>query len=116
MLAVSADDPLLAARALVLHDLQARGLADAKAVSALEESVTQRRWWVAQWAQGADFVAGLVAQDVQDALMDQTGRWPLCQRCDGGDEHCLYITPDLGPDPHWMCVSSGVVVARLGRL
>ena len=114
--AVKVDDPLLEARALVLHDLQARGLADAKTVSALEESVTQRRWWVSQWAEGAEFVAGLVAQDVQDAVMDRGGPWPLCEGCRGDDEHCLYITPDLGPDPHWMCVRSGAVVAPLGRL
>ena len=111
------DDPLLSARALVLHDLQARGLADAKAVSALEESVTQRRWWVAQWEQGAQFAAGLVAQDVQEALLDQAGgRWPHCPVCVDGDDHCLYITPDLGSDPHWMCVRSGAVIARLGQL
>lgn len=109
-------DPLLCARALVLHDLQVRGLADAKAVSALEESVAQRRWWVAQWERGAEFVSGLVAQDVQDALMDSVGVWPACQSCADGDEHVLYITPDLGTNPHWMCPCSGAVVARLGRL
>ena len=108
------DDPLLEARALVLHDLQAQGAADAVAVSALEESLAQRRWWVSQWERGAEFVPGLVAQDVQDALCDRAERWPRCERCDNG--HSLHITPDLGTNPHWVCESTGVVVAALGRL
>lgn len=113
---MTAEDPLWTARALVLHDLAACGLADAVAVSALEESVVQRRWWVAQWERGSEFVAGLVAQDVQDALLDRSGgRWPVCRLCES-DEHSLYITPELGADPHWACEQSGDVVARLGQL
>ena len=112
---MTAEDPLWTARALVLHDLAARGVADAVAVSALEESVVQRRWWVSQWERGGDFVAGLVAQDVQDALLDRVGRWPVCRMCEG-DDHSLYITPELGEDPHWACEQSGAVIARLGQL
>jgi hypothetical protein len=109
-------DPLLAARALVLADLQSCELADADTVSVLEESVAQRRWWVSQWPEGATFVAGLVAQDVQDGILDRLGRWPLCRVCEDHDGHGLYIEPELGPDPHWVCEKSSTVVAPLGRL
>lgn len=109
-------DSVLAARALVLADLQSCEIADAETVSVLEESVSQRRWWVGQWPQGAEFVAGLVAQDVQDAILDRIGRWPVCQRCADQDGHGLYIAPELGPDPHWVCEKSSTVVAPLGRL
>ena len=112
---MTSEDPLWTARAQVLHDLAARGIADAVAVSALEESVVQRRWWVSQWERGGDFVAGLVAQDVQDALLDRVGRWPVCRLCES-DDHSLYITPELGEDPHWACEQSGAVIARLGHL
>ncbi|MFN8195363.1 MAG: hypothetical protein U0R80_13900 [Nocardioidaceae bacterium] len=111
-------DLLLTARALVLRDLEATGAADALAVSALEEAVSQRQWWVDQWAAGAEFVAGLVAQDLQDALFDRRGRWPLCPVCDGDlPQHSLSIDPDIGgPDPHWVCEESSRVVAPLGGL
>lgn len=111
------DDPLLTARARVLADLEATGVADATAVSALEAAVSTRRWWTSQWAEGHVYVAGLVAQDVQDALLDQCGRWPLCQDCEDEDPHALYIHPELGgPDPVWMCERSGSTVAPLGGL
>ncbi len=113
---MTGDDPLLVARALVLHDLAARGLADAETVSVLETAVSQRRWWLSQWDDGAPFVAGLVAQDVQDNLLDQVARWPLCRSCAAATRHALYIEPELGPDPHWVCEESGIVVAALGRL
>ncbi|MPZ63437.1 MAG: hypothetical protein GEU93_19565 [Propionibacteriales bacterium] len=109
-------DPLLDARARVLADLQACELADAETVSALEESVIQRRWWVDQWPEGVEYVGGLIAQDVQDAILDRIGRWPLCLRCEDADGHGLYIRPELGPNPHWVCEKSGQVVAPLGRL
>jgi hypothetical protein len=107
----------LAARALVLADLEARQLATATAVSALEEAVAQRRWWAEQWPEGEVYVAGLVAQDVQDAVVDSGGRWPECLSCRGGAGHALHIHPDLGgPDPVWVCEESGTAVAELGRL
>jgi hypothetical protein len=109
-------DPLLDARALVLADLEACRLADPQTVSALEESLAQRRWWVSQWPLGREYVAGLVAQDVQDAIVDRLGRWPVCHRCADGDGHGLYIQPELGPDPHWVCEKSATVIAPLGRL
>lgn len=109
---------LLEARALVLADLQARGRASADAVNALEDAVSERGWWADQWPEGAQYVAGLVAQDVQDALFEGGSRWPLCRGCAAdAPEHSLYISPDLGgPDPVWVCEESGDVVAPLGRL
>lgn len=118
---VTSDDALMTARALVLHDLEVTHAADPASVSALEESLTTRRWWTSQWEEGRTYVAGLIAQDVQDAILDRKGRWPLCHACDGNadssDPHSLYIHPELGgPDPAWVCEQSGVTVAPLGSL
>ncbi|MFD4374074.1 hypothetical protein [Streptomyces sp. NPDC058486] len=110
------EQALHAARALVLADLAARDVAAAQVVSMVEDAVTHRRWWVEQWPQGAEYVAGLVAQDVQDALLEAYGRWPLCPVCASGDPHALDVEPELGPDPHWVCGKQGVVVARVGGL
>jgi hypothetical protein len=109
---------LFDARARVLADLDARGVATATAVSALEDAVAQRKWWAEQWPEGEVYVAGLVAQDVQDALLETVGRWPLCHDCgDHVPSHSLYIQPDLGgPDPVWVCEETGDVVAPLGGL
>ncbi|MFE3018027.1 hypothetical protein [Streptomyces sp. NPDC059256] len=104
------------ARALVLADLAARDVADAAVVSLVEDSVTHRRWWVEQWPQGIEYITGLVAQDVQDALLERHGRWPLCPVCDQGDPHALEVEPELGPDPQWVCHKAGVVVAKVGGL
>ena len=106
------------ARALVLHDLETTGCADPATVSALESALADRGWWLEQWAEGRDFVVGLVAQDVQDALFEHVGRWPVCNDCgDHAPLHVLYIQPDLGgPDPVWVCEESGDVVAPLGGL
>ncbi|SED48356.1 hypothetical protein SAMN05216532_4693 [Streptomyces sp. 2231.1] len=108
------EQALHAARALVLADLVAREVAEADVVSLVEDAVAQRRWWVEQWPQGAAFVAGLVAQDVQDALLERYGRWPLCPVCGSGDPHALDVEPELGPDPHW--VPQGGCEGRGGRL
>ena len=110
------EQTLHTARALVLADLAAGEVAAADVVSMVEDSVVQRRWWVEQWPEGADFVAGLVAQDVQDALLEAYGRWPLCPVCGSGDPHALEVEPELGPDPHWVCHKAGVKVAALGSL
>lgn len=108
---------LFDARARVLADLQAYGRADAAAVSVLEEACSARRWWAEQWPQGEVYVAGLVAQDVQDALLETVGRWPVCHECGDAPLHALYISPDLGgPDPVWVCEESGRAVAGLGEL
>ena len=71
-------DAILAARALVVHDLAARGVDSARTVSIVDDVLSERRWWVEQWPDGAAYVACLVAQDVQEALLDYIGRWPLC--------------------------------------
>ena len=120
---VALDDPVMTARALVLHDLQATGVADADTVSLLEDAVAQRGWWLEQWPQGEPFIAGLVAQDVQDGLADRFGRqareglWPVCTQCDDAPVHALHIEPDLGgPDPAWVCEETGLTVAPLGSL
>lgn len=110
------DDPLLAARARVLDDLAAQGLVDPHTVSVVEDCIAQRRWWLAQWDAGAGFIAGLVAQDVQDVLFDEARRWPVCDTCPDPVEHSLVIEPELGPDPHWVCSHSGSVIAALGGL
>ena len=108
---------LLTARALVVHDLAARGMDNARTVSIVDEVLSARRWWVEQWPDGHAYVACLVAQDVQEALLETVGRWPLCSlHEDGDDPHELRVTPDLGPDPQWMCVEDGCVVAPGGAL
>ncbi|WNI16035.1 hypothetical protein [Actinacidiphila sp. ITFR-21] len=102
------------ARARVLADLDARGVAGAEVVSALEEALSRRRWWVGQWPEGAAYVAGLLAQDVQEALMETHGRWPLCAACE--EPHALSVEPELGADPHWVCEARGEAVAAVGEL
>ena len=112
------DTLLLAARALVLADLEARRRATPEAVDALEDACATRAWWAEQWPEGRVYVAGLVAQDVQDVLFESVGRWPTCLTCDPETpEHSLYIEPDIGgPAPHWVCEESGRTVAPLGSL
>lgn len=110
-------DLLLDARARVLADLVARQLATPVAVSALEDACASRQWWADQWPRGREFVAGLVATDVQDALFEGVGRWPACLACRDAPVHSLYISPDIGgPDPVWVCEETGQVAAALGFL
>ena len=111
-----ASDVLMTARALVLHDLTARGLVDAQVVSLVEDAIAARQWWLDQWPDGAEHIAGLVAQDVQDRLVDGRVNWPRCTACDDLTEHALRIEPELGPDPHWVCERAGMSVAALGHL
>lgn len=106
-------------RALVLADLTADGLAGPKEVSMLEKAVSHRRWWSDQWPEGAVFVPGLLAQDMQDAILEQHGRWPLCPLCEAapeGEPHALDLEPELGEDPRWVCGVTGREVAPLGSL
>ncbi|MCP3822027.1 hypothetical protein NLX86_29270 [Streptomyces sp. A3M-1-3] len=107
---------LHAARALVLADLVAGRVAEADVVSMVEDSVVHRRWWAEQWPEGVDYVIGLIAQDVQDALLEKYGRWPLCPVCAAGEPHALDVEPELGPNPHWVCGKAGVVVSSVGAL
>ena len=114
---VTSHEVVMRARALVLHDLESTGVAGPESVSALESALADRGWWLEQWAEGRDFVVGLVAQDVQDALLDTKGRWPLCSACDVLEPHALYVHPDLGgPDPSWVCEHAGIAVAAIGEL
>jgi hypothetical protein len=110
------EQALHAARALVLADLTAGDVAHADVVSLVEDAVVHRRWWVEQWPDGVAFVDGLVAQDVQDALLDRYGRWPLCPVCGGSDLHALEVAPALGENPHWVCAKTATAVARVGSL
>lgn len=110
------EQALHAARALVLADLEASKVAEADVVSLVEEAVSHRRWWVEQWPEGVAFVDGLIAQDVQDALLDRYGRWPLCPVCFGTDLHALNVEPELGENPHWVCTETTTSVARVGAL
>ncbi|RZS87555.1 hypothetical protein EV189_2986 [Motilibacter rhizosphaerae] len=108
-------DPLLAARALLLHDLASRMLTDGIHLQLVETVLEQRRWWVEAWEGGADVVAGQVAQDLQDRLLDEAGtRWPSCLLHE--EAHELRVEPELGPDPCWVCEEAGEVVAPLGAL
>ena len=110
------DAALATARALVLADLTATGAAEPETVSVLEDAVADRRAWVEAWPEGAVFAAGLVAQDVQDTLLETRGRWPLCPLCEDAT-HAVFISPDLGgPDPTWVCEESSREVAPLGSL
>lgn len=110
------EQSLHAARALILADLEASDVARADIVSLVEEAVSHRRWWVGEWPEGAAFVDGLVAQDVQDALLERYGRWPVCPVCVGSDPHALDVEPELGEEPHWVCAATSTVVARVGSL
>ncbi|GHH46750.1 hypothetical protein [Streptomyces candidus] len=110
------EQALHSARAQVMADLTARDVADPGIVSIVEDAVVHRRWWVEQWPEGASYVAGLVAQDVQDALLEKYGRWPLCSVCHDGDPHALQVEPELGPDPHWVCTKAVVAVSPVGKL
>lgn len=114
--AMTLGDPLLQARALVLLDLSAQGFADPHTVSLVEDCVTERRWWLSQWPQGWEYVDGLVAQDVQDRLFDESRRWPVCSGCPDPIEHSMTIEPELGSDPRWVCSQSGSVITHLGGL
>jgi hypothetical protein len=110
---VEAEAALLQARAMVLHDLASRGAGDAGVVDLVEDAVHARRWWVAQWPEGAAYVAGQVAQDVQDRLLETEGRWPTCAV---HAEEPLQVTPSLGRDPWWVCERGCGPVAPLGAL
>ncbi|MBW1600234.1 hypothetical protein [Streptomyces sp. JJ38] len=104
------------ARALILADLAAHDVTGADTVSLVEDAVVHRRWWVEQWPEGAAYLPGLVAQDVQDALLERYGRWPLCPVCGDDDPHALDVEPPLGENPHWVCGTTGALVAPVGGL
>ena len=107
------DTALLTARALVLADLRIHGRETPQAVTVVEHALVERAWWIDQWPEGAPYVPGLIAQDVQEALAEQGTTWPPCPL---HDDHPLYIEPELGEDPHWVCEKDAVEIASLGAL
>lgn len=111
---MTADDgPVEVARALVAADL-----ADPRWDAALDAAADHRRWWVQQWPDGAEHVLGLLAQDAQEAVHGVDPQWPPCREpsCEEVGRHALFIEPDLGPDPFWVCERTGLPVAPVGRL
>jgi hypothetical protein len=106
-------DPVAQARALVAADL-----GDGRWDAAVDAACDHRRWWVAQWPDGAEHVLGLLAQDVQEAVHVSDPTWPLCHEdsCPAKGRHALFVEPDLGPDPFWVCHKTGLPVAAVGSL
>jgi hypothetical protein len=107
-------DHLAAAAAAARRDLEASGRWDDASSAALGAALTERSWWLAQWPQGAEHLEGLVAQDVQEWVHDNVDHdWPLCPE---HQDHALFVEPDLGPDPFWVCHRTGLPVAAVGDL
>ncbi|WP_127784166.1 hypothetical protein [Rhodococcus sp. X156] len=104
---------LLHARAVVLHDIVACGADVPGIVDVLDAAVHEREWWVRRWPEGMQFLAGQVAQDVQDRLVDTEGRWPPCPV---HPDEALQLEPPLGADPRWVCGRGCGEVAALGAL
>jgi hypothetical protein len=115
-----AGSPLVAARSLLVHDLSASGQDSPAVVDLVEDAAVARDWWLRSWPDGAAYVAGQLAQDVQEQLLEVHGvRWPRCPGtpgCDGEAPHELHVFPDLGEDSHWVCERSATAVAPLGGL
>ena len=95
------------ARAAVVRDLQGAH------EELVDRCLERRRWWVQEWPEGAPYLTCLLAQDVQEAVRETDPLWPLCH--EHGD-HPLFVEPDLGTDPFWVCERSGLPVAPVGRL
>lgn len=111
---MDAAESLTLAASSLQSDLEHTGRWSERSRDALAAALAGRREWVAAWPQGADFVPGLVAQDLQESLHADVDRdWPTCP--EHGD-HALFIEPDLGADPFWVCEVSGLPVAPIGGL
>lgn len=89
-----------------------------KYAAAVDAALEQRRWWLSQWADGAPYVLGLLAQDVQEVVHADDAGWPACTEptCPAVGAHALFVEPDLGADPFWTCHRTGLPVAPVGRL
>ena len=106
-------DPLAEAAAAALHDLEATGQWSDRSAAAVAAAVGERTWWLDQWPQGAEHLLGLIAQDVQEWMHTHDPDWPLCPE---HRDHALFVEPDLGPDPFWVCHRSGLPIAGVGQL
>ena len=105
---------LQAAYDAVQHDLQATGSWDAATEELLADSARHREWWLGQWPEGAAFVTGLLAQDVQERVHEARNRqWPVCPE---HADHPLFVEPDLGADAFWVCHRTGLPCAPIGCL
>ncbi len=108
------EQALAVAAETVRRDLWRTGAWSPAAAAALAAALEHRRWWLTVWPHGAEHVPGLVAQDVQEAVHGAVDPgWPTC--AEHGD-HALFVEPDLGPDPFWVCHRSGLPVAAVGGL
>lgn len=106
--------PLDAAATAAEHDLAVTGQWTDGSQAALAASIEARRWWLEQWPEGGEHLLGLVAQDVQEWVHDNVDSdWP---RCPEHLDHALFVEPDLGPDPFWVCHKSGLPLASVGEL
>jgi hypothetical protein len=77
-------------------------------------AVEGRRWWLAEWPDGAPHVLCLLAQDVQELVQETSD--PLWPACPEHPDHPLLVEPDLGPDPFWVCHRTGLPLAAVGSL
>jgi hypothetical protein len=99
---------------MLRSDLERTGCHSPRALAALDVALSDRRAWVEGWPEGAEHVPGLVAQDVQEAVHAELDyQWPLCP---DHLDHPLFVEPDLGPDPFWVCHRTGLPVAAVGSL
>lgn len=110
---MTGDAALAQARAAVAADL-----ADPRWDAALDEALQHRRWWLEQWPDGEPYLLGLLAQDAQEAVHAEQPDWPLCREpsCPEVGRHALFVEPDLGADPFWVCHKTGLPVAAVGSL
>jgi hypothetical protein len=80
----------------------------------VDDVVAGRRWWLAEWPDGAPHLLCLLAQDLQDAVQSRSDPdWPICPE---HRDHALLVEPDLGPDPFWVCHRTGLPVGPVGSL
>ena len=109
---MSVHPALAAAAEAVCRDLPAQH------VAVLAAAVEERAWWLSQWEEGAAYVLGLLAQDVQESVHADDPDWPACTEvsCPAHLAHALFVEPDLGADPFWTCHRTGLPVAAVGRL
>lgn len=98
---------LAEARTALLHDYP-------DGPELVHAAVEGRRWWLAEWPGGGPHVLGLVAQDLQETVHE--GGDPLWPLCPEHRDHPLFVEPDLGPDPFWVCHRTGLPVAPVGSL